>query len=88
MSENPIPSKSLSSDGSDESKLIDGSTDFDWVEKHLLSRWRVVSRQEDYRRFCNKYSPQCFIHPTGDDQAIFDWTLADDDARADRKSVV
>jgi hypothetical protein len=72
MSENPILSKSLSSDGSDESKLIDGSTDFAWVEKHLLSRWRVVSRQEDYRRFCKKYHPQCFIHPTGDDQALFD----------------
>lgn len=42
MSENPIPSKSLSSDGSDESKLIDGSTDFAHLPLRNFKLFRLL----------------------------------------------
>lgn len=88
MSDTHSPLKGISShdaqkQDAQESGLSDGSTDFAWVTNHLLTRWRVISRQDDYRRFCDSYSPRYFIYPNEDDQALFDWAIADHESQTE-----
>ena len=87
-----MPEISISSTGpslleTQESNLMSGDTDLVWVKNYLIAKWRVVSRQKDYCCFCDEYYPKYFLHPTGDDQALFDWLEADFKAREESEAL-